>query len=200
MNSRYMIGIVCTVLLTGCRALQTGQCLSDELRSQIAQDMDAVNSIAIVRLDEAQVTGNWPIIAKGAKIKIEVALDKRVYTRGELWLRGNVVRFLKGHLDADRINMDSESVHMEKGSYLQSSANHVSFDIATTDLVADRHDEVLEIPASNIPDLTIGETYVVMFNPRNSAKLYYTCIWPVNSLEARFIEDRLNNRNRPNRR
>ena len=45
--------------------------------------------------------------------------------------------------------------------------------------------------ATTYPDLVIGEEYIVMFNPEDSTKLYYTCIWPIKSPEARFIENRL---------
>jgi hypothetical protein len=164
------------VLLVSC-AIYGGHRLPDiRDQAQLLQDLDAVDVVVVAELLEAQVAGNFPIAEEGADVKKEVAIEKRVYTRGEIELRGIVRRFLKGRC---------------LSNLLYSTSNLISFNIPTSHLVSDRDDTVLEVPASNIPNLKIGGKYVIMIDPINASDLYFTAIWPVGSPEAVFVEEQL---------
>jgi len=165
------------VFLAGCTMPGRNRSFDAPSRVQIVQDLNAVDVVAIAELMEAQVAGNFPIAENGADVKAEVAIEKRVYTRGEIELRGVVRKFLKGRCLSNLI--DGSTSHI------------ISFNIPTSHLVSGRDDTVLKVPASNIPDLKIGEKYVIMLDPVNSSNLYFTSIWPVGSPEAVFIEDQL---------
>jgi len=171
MKKAFILTII--LILNGCYSYDYGEGLSETIRLQIINDVDTVKLLAVVELTEAEVAGDFPVNSRGAKIKTELVMDKRVYTRGELCLRGTVIKCLKGH----------------------SSTSQVSFNIATPYMVLDRNNEILNVPCSNIPDLTIGKKYTVMFAPDDPSKMYYTCIWTVDSPEAQFIERYLNKLN-----
>ena len=106
---------------------------------QITDDIKTVGLIAIVRLSEAEIDGNFPITAEGARVKEEVDIKKKVYTRYDLKLRGEIIRILKG----------------------VTSKNELEFNILMENLIADRNHFALDDPASNIPELIIGKKYVV---------------------------------------
>lgn len=127
--------------------------------------------ILFVQLTAAQVVGNPPIDRLGLHVKEAVAIKKRVYTRAYLELRGHSDRIIRGSGAKALITFDIDM------GYLLAFPGPTGV--------------AIEPPASNIPDLVIGDQYLIMKSEESSGNLLFDCIFAADSTEGYSILGRL---------
>ena len=130
--------------------------------AQTKQDWAECELVAIVRLSEGRILGNFPMRDNGIDVKEWACLPARTLSRAELGLSGVIVRCLKGHAEGE-----------------------VTFNIQMSNLTADRDGNVFDKPGENIPPLIIGKEYLIMKRRVDMDGLHFACIWPANSYDPK---------------
>ncbi len=121
------------------------------------------NSYAIiVELTHAQVVGNPPIVKEGVDVKKAVNLEKRLFTRTYLELHGKNRGILKS-----------------KGAKAL-----ITFDLRLDKVVIQENERNSKNMSSNIPELIIGNSYVIIKSSDASADLFNDCIFALDSLDG----------------
>ena len=127
--------------------------------------------VLLVQLTEAQVIGNGLITEEGIHVKEATDIKIRVLTRAYLELRGHSAGIIKGSGAKALVTFDIEMAYL----------------IATPGPVR----RVIEPPASNIPDLVIGNTYLIMKPDEDSSILLFDCIFDIGSPAENLVRNRL---------
>lgn len=163
------LGIIAILLFAQCAAFA-------QANRRVKRCVSYANShpktyILVVQLTAAQVAGNFPIDKQGVHVKHAVAIEKRVYTRADLELRGH-------------------NEHIIRGS---GAKTLITFNIGMGYLLAfpGPTGMAIEPPASNIPDLVIGNKYLIMKSKKSSGNLLFDCIFAADSVEARSVFSQL---------
>jgi len=164
MNKIYSIILLfnCTVLAVDKPLVKFEQCY-ESIKSQ--KDPYVLN----VKLTQAQIVGNPPVLKEGAIVNKAVNLEKRFFTRLYLELRGTNAGVLVG----------------------EGAKSLITFDLKMNDLKPKRDRNNKVISFSNIPNLIIGNQYLIIKSSESSANLLNDCIFEKDSIAARSLINKL---------
>ena len=110
-----------------------------------------------VRLDSAQVIGINPVNSTGADVKSAIDIGSRLMSRKYIELRGTPLKVIKGSGKTALTTFYIETQHLNNPMFHSGG------------------------PASNIPDLKIGNDYVIIKQSEKFGTLFRDCIFETNS-------------------
>ena len=128
------------LILAGCSAKPIPPIKHSVPKKEIQQ----AKTIVIIQLLEGSVQGIFPLKKRGLEIKKEINLSARAHNRAYLHLKGKIIDSLKGV-----------------------RTGNINFKIFMGNLIADRNGHVLAVEGSNIPDLIIGEKYLILLDEKD---------------------------------
>ena len=175
------------MLFASTNALADFDCKCSDSTVSIENDINQVEIVLIVQLEEGKVEGNWGIRKKGADIKDEVTLTKRVYTRYDLKLRGKLIKKLKG--EPNLVHDKERAAILNNGQVgIIDTGPEVEFNILMEYIGQCRNGVVIDgEPGDDLAILIVGRKYIVFIEKREHRHIYSKNIWPIDSEEAHKI-------------